>query len=364
MNGLPAFPAILLLGALAAQEPVPAKILEATFAPSADELLGHVQFLASDVLGGRLAGTAEGAVAAAYIAAELRKLGLQPAGDEGGFEQRIDAVALLPGEPGADGRNRIQRRKVTYRNVLAWLPGKDEDLAEEFILVGAHFDHLGVRGETIHNGADDNASGVAGLLGVARALVHGARETRRSVLFVAFDAEEIGLRGSDWFARHPPRSLQKLVAMINLDMIGRGTFLDLGALALPKKLIGLKDRPAVGMLGSSKSPALAAIARAVCAADDLPLHAPEGFPAVLRDVIEKQAAGRSDHAPFEQRKIPFLFFSTSENDDYHKPSDTIDKVDPQVLRRIAQAVYRVVLAIDARDERPAFVEAPAKERDR
>jgi len=346
----------------AAKPGVADAILHADFAATEPETFGHVRFLACDALAGRSAGSVEGAIAAAYIAAELAKLGLQPAGTDG-FEQPFERVAGMRarGEPKAGEKPEYEPITVTCRNVMAWLPGADPDRAQEFLLVGAHFDHLGRTGDSIYHGADDNASGVAGMLAVARGLVRGTIKPRRSVLFVAFDAEERGLAGSQLFARKPPRTLHDLVTMINLDMIGRARLLDRKEMALMKRMVGIPDAPAVGVLGTSQSPELAAVARAVFVADGLPLFAPEDF-GMLASVIEKQAAGRSDHAPFEQRKIPFLFFSTSENDDYHQPTDTLDKVDPATLWRTARCVYRTVLAIDALDARPTFV-SRAKEGD-
>lgn len=349
--------ALLVLSGLAPAQTSDA-VLTAPFSPSEAEVFGHVRFLASDALRGRASGSAQGEIAATYIAAEMAKLGLDPAGDEGSYFQAFERmqVILAPRAADADPNEKptYEAQKVVCRNVLAWLPGSEPALADEFVLVGAHYDHLGTRGDDIYNGADDNASGVAGMLGVARALVHADPAPRRSILFVAFDAEERGLAGAEHFARKPPRSLQELVTMINLDMIGRARLLDRKELAFPKRLVGIPDGPAVGVLGTTQSPELAAIARAVFTAEDLPLFAPEDF-GVLASVIEKQAEGRSDHAPFERRKIPFLFFSTSEHDDYHQPTDTIDKVDGKTLWRTARCVFRTLLAIDASDARPTFV---------
>ena len=181
------------------------------------------------------------------------------------------------------------------------------------------------------------------------------------MLFAAFDGEEQALSGAETFARQPSRTLQQLVAMINLDMIGRGKLLDRKSMALGKRMVGVPNGPAVGVLGTSQSPVLAGLVRAVFTADALPLFAPEDF-GVLGPVIEKQAAGRSDHAPFERRKIPFLFFSTSEHDDYHQPTDTIATLDRRALWRTAACIYRTMLAIDALDERPAFVAKAAAEK--
>ena len=96
------------------------------------------------------------------------------------------------------------------------------------------------------------------------------------------------------------------------------------------------------------------LAQAACSADDLPLYAPENFAPMLRAKIEELSAGRADHVPFEEAGVPYLFFSTSEHDDYHSAGDTLDKVDPEVLRRVAMAAYRTVLAIDALKQRPRF----------
>lgn len=331
---------------------VDAAITGAPFVVGEAELFGHVQFLASPELAGRKSGSPEGAITGAYVAAEFAKLGLAPAGDEGTFFQPFERMDAVLRE--VDGQHQIEQRKLTCRNVLAWLPGSDPTRADDYVLIAAHYDHLGRNGDTFFPGADDNASGVAGLLAIAKALATGPIKPRRSVLFAAFDAEEQGLVGAETFARKPPRPLQQAIAMINLDMIGRGKLLDRKSMALGKRLIGVPDGPAVGVLGTAQSPELASLVRAVFAADKLPLYAPEDF-GVLGPVIEKQAEGRSDHAPFERRKIPFLFFSTSEHDDYHQPTDTIATLDRRALWRTAACIYRTVLAIDARDERPTFV---------
>ena len=338
---------------------VAAAITGAEFVVGEAELFGHVQFLASPELAGRKSGSAEGAIAGAYIAAEFQKLGLLPAGVDGTFWQPFQRIEVLVRE--VDGKRQVEQSTLTCRNVLAWLPGSDPARSDEYLLIAAHYDHLGRSGDTVYPGADDNASGVAGLLAIARALANGPNKPRRSVLFAAFDGEEQALSGAETFARQPSRTLQQLVAMINLDMIGRGKLLDRKSMALGKRMVGVPNGPAVGVLGTSQSPVLAGLVRAVFTADALPLFAPEDF-GVLGPVIEKQAAGRSDHAPFERRKIPFLFFSTSEHDDYHQPTDTIATLDRRALWRTAACIYRTMLAIDALDERPAFVAKAAAEK--
>jgi len=322
----------------------------APFAPTAEELLAHVAFLADDRLSGRGAGTPGEAQAAAYVAGVLRQLELVPAGT-GGEGAEYEQPFAFEDSTWVDGE--LQTRTLESRNVLAWLPGSDVDLRDEYILIGAHFDHLGVRAGQVHNGADDNASGVAGLLGIARALAEGPAP-RRSILFAAFGAEEIGLLGSRHYVEHPARPLERLVAMINFDMIGHGDFLDGEAMKPVRAAFGLEGGPGVGVLGGRYSPELLELARDAFDLEELPLYAPEDYPAALQDMIAEMAGGRSDHAPFEQARIPYLFFSTSEHDRYHQPTDDLETVDGEVLQAIARATYRIVLAIDGLDERPAF----------
>jgi Zn-dependent M28 family amino/carboxypeptidase len=300
--------------------------------------MGHVAFLAHDRMRGRGGGTPEEALAAAYVAAELQKLGLEA------VEQPFE----IPNTAAEGG-------VLESRNVLAWLPGSDPALGEEHILIGAHLDHLGVRNGTVFNGADDNASGVAGLLGIARALASGPAP-RRSILFVAFGSEELGLRGSRHYVAHPAHPLEDLVAMINFDMIGHGNFLDGEAMKQIRVAAGLEPGPGVGLLGGGHAPVLLELARDAFDYEEIPLYAPEDYPRAIREMVADMTAGRSDHAPFEQARIPYLFFSTSEHDRYHESTDDPDTLDGEVLRAVARAAYRTVLAIDALEERPEFVD--------
>jgi Zn-dependent M28 family amino/carboxypeptidase len=345
-------PAILLVLALtAAQAPdeqtpemeLPAAVRDAPFPVTPGELMGHVAFLAHDRMRGRAAGTIEEAVAAAYIAAEFQKLGLEPAGMDGAYEQPFQGAR---GEPGEGGQMNIVQWES--RNVLAWLPGSED--SQEYVLIGAHYDHLGVGPDgAIFNGADDNASGVAGLIGIAKALVSAEARPRRAILFAAFGSEERGIVGSEHYAKNPVRELEGLAAMINIDMIGRGRFLDRAMFAIPKRLMGITDGAGVGLLGSQSDGGsggeLLALAKAACAHEGLPAYAPEDFPR-LKTLIEGATAGRGDFEPFRRRGVPTIFFSTSENDDYHQPTDTPDKIDPVALHRITRTIYRFVLALD------------------
>ena len=178
-----------------------------------------IEFLASDRLEGRLAGTPGNDSAAAYLARRYRSLGLTELAP--GYLQPFDALSAQDAHMG-----RTEPRPT--QNVVALLRGRDPALRDEYVVIGAHFDHLGrstmfaldpEAGDAIRNGADDNASGTAAVLDLARLLA--ANPPRRSVIFVNFSAEELGVLGSSWFVNHPPVPLERIVAMLNFDMVGR-----------------------------------------------------------------------------------------------------------------------------------------------
>ncbi|MCX4248068.1 M20/M25/M40 family metallo-hydrolase [Paraliomyxa miuraensis] len=204
-------------------------------------------------------------------------------------------------------------------NVLAVLPGSEHP--EEIVMLGAHYDHIGSSdtsmmcrakdGDTICNGADDNGSGTAMVLGVARAMVKANYRPARTIVFAHFAGEELGLLGSEALADAPPKAAPfaggKIVAMINLDMVGR-----LG-----------KDGLAIGGVGSSDAwmPLLEEVGTR-----ELPI------------VYERAINSRSDHASFYRKKVPVLFFFTGLHDDYHKPADHFDRINREGMASIAQLV--------------------------
>jgi Zn-dependent M28 family amino/carboxypeptidase len=212
----------------------------------------------------------------------------------------------------------IVRSRKTIRNVIAALPGSDPTLKNQWVVIGAHYDHLGLGNRNslapsqigqIHHGADDNASGTAGVIELARVLASGP-PLRRSVLFIAFSGEEIGALGSSWFVNHPTVPLQSIDAMINLDMIGR--------LRNDKLFIG----------GVGTSPNLKPMI--------------EDFNKQARFAItySESGYGASDHISFTVKKIPVLFFFSGLHTDYHKPSDTYDKIN-------APGAIRILGLVDA-----------------
>jgi aminopeptidase YwaD len=229
-------------------------------------------------------------------------------------------------------------RKVTKStaNVVGVLEGNDPRLKEEAIVIGAHYDHLGLgdlgslsegRGKEIHNGADDNASGTAGLLELARVLAARRSELKRTLAFVAFSAEEAGLLGSKYYVANPAVPLDKTVAMINMDMIGRmkGNRVILG--------------------GSGSSPLWKELLTRQNQHSQLELK------------FDDDGFGPSDHASFYSKDVPVLFFFTGVHQDYHRPSDDYDKINQAGAQKVVELVYETVLNISQQETRPLFTKA-------
>jgi hypothetical protein len=224
----------------------------------------------------------------------------------------------------------IEKTRATVNNVLAYLPGK----TDEYIIIGAHYDHLGYGNVDslapsqigqIHPGADDNASGTAGVLELARLLAPRKGQLQRGILFADFAGEELGLLGSAEWVKEPTLPLDKAVAMINMDMIGR--------IKDEKVFIGGTGTGATfkELLDGEKT--------------KFPFH------------FEYSASGyaASDHTSFVGRKIPVLFFFSGLHSDYHKPSDTWDKIDAPDAAKLLDFIDDVALKIDSASQRVAFV---------
>ncbi len=223
----------------------------------------------------------------------------------------------------------IEREHATVRNVLGFLPGK----TKEYVIVGAHYDHLGRGNESslapsqigqVHPGADDNASGTAALLEVARILAGRGEQLGRGVLFIAFAAEEIGLLGARDWVEHPTLPIENAVAMINMDMVGR--------------IRGGKVYVGGTGTGSTFEELLAKVAHR---------HP-------LKLDTAKSGYSSSDHTVFVTRKVPVLFFFSGLHSDYHKPSDTWDKINAEAAAELVDLVADVTIEL-AQTERPRFV---------
>ena len=296
---------------------------------TADEIQEHVDILASDAFEGRGAATDGERKAGAYLVSLLEQLpGVEPGGDEGGWYQ---AFPITVNQPGAVyDHDRAQ-------NVVAVLPGSDPELAHEVIVIGAHYDHVGPEGRhggslsgsrEIHNGADDNASGSAVVYELAETFATADVPPRRTIVFQWYSGEELGLLGSRWWVANPSVPLDDVVAMINMDMIGR---LQGGTL-----LIG----------GTGSSPVLEEIVA------DL-----EGFED-LAFVLDPPGNAPSDNSSFYEQGIPVLFLFTGVHEDYHAPGDDPEKLNAPGTAKVGRLAREIVVRLDARDERPPFRLAP------
>ncbi len=288
---------------------------------TAGEVRAHVEFLASPALQGR--GGPQRSVAAKYLRDQFEEFGLKPLFSDGSYYQPI------PGTLGAS-RDADTDPPVIGINVGGWIPGSDPTLRDEFVIISAHYDHLGVRQGEVYPGADDNASGVAMMLETAREVAAMTVKPRRSLVFVGFDLEEEMLWGSRWFASHPPWELGRVKLFITADMIGRS--------------LGNLDLPTVFVLGSERAPLLQDVL------DETPV--PEGLE-VARLGIDLVGT-RSDYGPFRDRKIPFLFFSTGQHGDYHTPRDVHELVDYEKVARVSGVVLSVAVRVANSDDVPQW----------
>jgi aminopeptidase YwaD len=296
-----------------------------------------IAYLASDDLEGRGTGTAGNDSAAAFIARRFAALGLRRL--DTSFEQHFVAHPLA-------AHNQAPRALPT-QNVVALLTGSDPRLRGELVVVGAHFDHLGRstegaldpdRKNVIRHGADDNASGTAAVLELARLLA--AAPPKRSIVFVAFSGEEMGLLGSEYFVTHSPLPLDSAVAMINFDMVGR---------LREDKLI------VYGVATATELPALLDSANKLATAP-----APRAaWRAPLRITALGDGFGPSDHSSFYARHIPVLHFFTDLHEDYHSAGDVASKINATGEAHVVDVAERVIRAIADRPSRLTFVRGAA-----
>ena len=272
-----------------------------------------------------------------------------PVGSLSKLKARIDRAGRPHSFP-LQGKVRMQ---VSYRrqhlqgyNVLGQIPGSDPVLKDEFIVLGAHHDHMGVddRGRTFF-GADDNASGTTALLELSEAFQRNPAKPRRSILLAAWGAEEIGLLGSRHYVRHPPVPLRKTVAMFQMDMIGRNAQ---HAANLVGELPGQREednRNSLNIFGASVAPTLRGFIERSNARAGLDLR----FPA---EVKVMDLMRRSDHWPFLKRGVPALFLFTGFHPDYHRATDTANKINFSKLEKILKLVYLVVWEVGEARRRP------------
>jgi aminopeptidase YwaD len=241
-----------------------------------------------------------------------------------------------------DGIADIVQRKVTTRNVVGILRGTDPKLSSEFVVIGGHYDHLGFGGPgsgsrmpdtvAVHHGADDNASGTAGVIELAQKIAAHRNELKRSVVFISFAAEEMGLLGSKEFTREPLIDLKKVSAMINLDMIGRMK----------------PDEKSVTIGGTGTSSQSDSLITALATKRSFEIkRSTEGY-------------GPSDHASFYSENIPVFFFFTGVHEDYHTPKDVADKINYEGEKDVLDYVYDLAMVVNHMPKQLSFREAGAK----
>ncbi len=303
MKTISPFLMLLCLGTFSvfAQQPQPGKVL------------AHVSILASDKLEGRGTGTAGEREAAKYIESQFKKLKLKPLGGNKTYRQQFEFKGGQHGE-GAPG---------TANNLVGFL----DNGATNTIIIGAHYDHLGlgVQGSSldanpsgkIHNGADDNASGVAGLLELARYFKTNRVKEKNNFLFLCFSGEELGLYGSDYYVEHPAMDLASVDFMINLDMVGR-----------------FDPKNGLSVSGSGTSPGWEPLLKKLNSTE-VPI------------TTDSSGTGPSDHTKFYLKKIPVLHFFTGSHSDYHKPSDDVDKLNAEGEVLVLNTIIKVIESMDS-----------------
>jgi len=272
----------------------------------------HIKFLADDALQGRQTGSAGERMALDYIEKQFKALKLEPKGESASFEQPF---AFKTGAHGTGTEG-------TAHNAIAYLDNK----ADKTIIIGAHFDHLGLaeNGSSldanpqgkIHNGADDNASGVAGVLELARYFSKNKINEKSNFLFICFSGEELGLYGSKYFTEHPSIDLTKVNYMINMDMIGR--------LNPTTKIVSVS--------GSGTSPVWETLFKNTTTS--------------LNIKTDSAGIGPSDHTSFYLKNIPVLHFFTGSHSDYHKPTDDWDKINYEGEKEVLELIISVIEKLD------------------
>ena len=286
----------------------------------------HINVIADDSMLGRNTPSRGLDLTAAYVSAQFKRLGLKPGGDSDSYIQRypLKTAAAVPRGPAP--------AMESAPNSVGILLGTDPVLRDEYIVVSAHMDHVGTSStspkDSIWNGADDDASGTAGVLALAEAFSQAP--TKRSIIFHTVSGEEHGLWGSSWFASHPPVPINKIVANFNLDMIGRNW----------------KDSiVVVGMEHSDLGKTLMKVSA---------MHPELGITPMTDPWPQENFFGRSDHYNFARRGVPALFFFNGVHEDYHRPSDSPDKIDAEKESRVVRLIFHVLTAVSTATSRPEW----------
>ena len=279
------------------------------------ELKDHITFLTSDQNSGRYPGGKINKRIVRYITKDFKKSGIAP------FKKTYKQpfVAQLRVKKGE-----IPKKAVETWNVIGFIEGNDPLLKNEYIVLGAHYDHLGLGGGPssksdkigIHHGADDNASGTSALLEIGERLMAHRSELKRSVLLVAFGAEEQGLLGSKYFADNPVVPLSQIKLMINMDMVGR-----------------LNDAKQVYMGGAGTFPGGVELMKEL------------GPPLGLAPVVHAGSVGGSDHVSFYKKNISVLGIHTGGHPQYHTPEDTVELINFEGQKQVCRYIFNAIMKV-------------------
>lgn len=247
-------------------------------------------------------------------------------------------------------KTQVRHRETKVPNVLGYLPGSDPQLKDEVVIVSAHFDHVGTRGEQIFNGADDDGSGTVAVLEIAEAFAQNREKPRRSMLFAFWNAEEKGLLGSTAYVENPSFPLEKTAALFQLDMVGRNQEItdpkNPRFFGMPKQT-SAENENMVHLVGYSRNKDLSDLVEDVNSETGLTLTRE-------LDNHRLNILRRSDNWPFLVKGVPSLFFTTGLHPDYHQPGDTPDKINYSKLERISRLVYLAAWETANRLERPGL----------
>jgi hypothetical protein len=298
-----------------------------------EQLKADLFYLASDGMQGRMTGTSTNSLASEYIRSRFEHIGLKPAVPDGSFF--------------------VQRQVLPDRNVVGLIEGADPNLKNEWLILCAHYDHNGMDGDRTLPGADDDASGVVALFEIAEAYAlaaHAGQRPRRSILFASWDSEELGLLGAWAYVETPLWPLERTVAVLNLDMIGRNEEVPEGS---GSRFRGLElqtaesNSNAINVLGTSRSP-------------DIKMEvekANRGIGLELKFRYDNNLSNlmrRSDHWPFLNAGVPALWFLAGLHPDYHTIYDRPEKVNYLKMEKIVRMVHQMSWNLAQQDSRPAF----------
>ncbi len=299
-----------------------------------EDLKTHIHILASDSLEGRETGEQGQKKAAEYIVNCFKKAGIPPYKCKTYYQKfKVKTKGHL--------RQRIilKQKNIKGENVLGFIKGTD--LKDEILIITAHYDHLGKKGSSIYNGADDNASGTSAILEIAEAFMKAKKDSigpRRSILIMAVSGEEKGLLGSKYYTENPIYPLEKTIANLNVDMIGRVDKFH-------------ENNDYVYLIGSDRlSTELHNISEEV---NRKYFNLELDYTFNDKDDPNRYYY-RSDHYNFAKNNIPVIFYFNGVHEDYHKPTDTVEKIDFEKIQKITRLIFLTAWELANRNERPAI----------